>query len=99
MSNSNEINKPIYNKCLNCYWCDNCPFKQKTEEEIAQMMKRANPNPNKFARYDNVKKYFDEYCEDYTPLTDDIDEDDVAYERALKERYDDYQELIDEQDE
>lgn len=100
MTNSSNNNKPKfgygYKKCAKCYWYDNCPLHDMEQEEIIEMKKRGRVSADEFADLDNVKDYFTQYCEYYTPF----DDDEIAiieYERDLKFRADYYQELVDEQ--
>ena len=83
-------------KCSRCYWFDNCPVKDMTDEEIEEMIiEGRRVDLSEFACWDNVKHYFINYCRYHTPF----DEDELAeieYERNLKERADAYQEIIDE---
>lgn len=85
-----------FDKCKRCYWCDNCPLKDMTEEEIREMLKKSKVNRNDYANYDNCGDYFEPYCEYFTPYDDD-ELAIVEYEKALKERVDDYEDLVREQ--
>lgn len=85
-----------YKKCANCYWQDNCPLSEMTEDEISLMKRKGDVNPNDFADFDNCKHYYKDFCEYYTPFDDD-ELGIVEYERELKERADIYEEFIKEQ--
>lgn len=86
-----------YRKCANCYWQENCPLNDMTEEEIRDMREEGNVDPDDYADFENCRGYFTNYCKYYTPFDDD-EIGIVEYERELKERHDYYQELLDEQD-
>lgn len=100
MINSNNNNRPKfgcgYKKCAKCYWFDNCPLHSMDEEEVREMKKQGRVNPCEFADFDNVKDYYKEFCEYYTPFDDD-ELAIVEYERALKENADEYASLVYEQ--
>lgn len=84
-----------YKKCSKCYWQDNCPLHEMTEEEIKCMKDGGRVQEDDYANFDNCRSYFNEYCEYYTPF-DDSELGIVEYERELKERQDLYDELLDE---
>ena len=90
-------NQPRYSKCLNCYWRDNCPMNDMDDLDIHNMKMRGKVNPKDFANFENCEDYYEDYCEDYTPLEEDFAYERAMYERELKERFDYYQDLVDEQ--
>lgn len=85
-----------FNKCKRCYWCDNCPLKDMTEEEIKEMIKEGRTNPDDYANYDNCGDYFKPYCKYFTPFDDD-ELAIIEYEKTLKENADEYEALVREQ--
>ena len=101
MINSNNNSHPRFGcgfkKCAKCYWFDNCPLHSMDEEEIQEMKKNGKVDPSEFADFNNVRDYYTEFCEYYTPFDDD-ELAIIEYEKDLKYRTDYYQELVDEQD-